>query len=609
MKKREKKYLRYGIYILVLLGLLFYKFYRGTFDFDGEEGLNVSSSVAENNISGETGEGDFGNFSEESSGGTFLSDDVSSKYGTVFGYVTDSFGNPVRNIAVELLPFAEISNIFFGKTRKSFTDKNGMYKFSKVSPGFYTFLMFSHRNDIYVGAGDKLRRDFKLEGEGAVSGHVIDNGGNPIFPANVYAIGTSLRYREVTETDELGKYRLYGLPDGKYFIYVRADGYELLPGKKVSIEGGEEICDVNFILGVGCVLEGFVRNSDGEPQKDVYVSTVKVGNRLGTSYARTDATGYYRIDDLSPGINYFLLWKKNSYTRSVGSVFIRENEVNRRDFIFNGGSSICGSVNGYDLDFLKYPVRIALFRIGDKKRRITGSSLVYADENGHFCFNSLEAGKYRVKISKCSSMDYIFGGGKIVVLDAGERQDVVLNVFKGGKLIVKLLDNSDDPVKGVMVYIHTLSGKLGAKSQILNTDENGKAVFRGLSEGVWDVEVKDKDYLPLKKRISVGYGEEKKLTLKLKKGIVLSGHVVDRDENPLPNITVICRLLGDDKFLFVRRTLTDSSGFFKIDNLKRGRYLIFLTYKIDKSHTKVFTKRLNLTDSKDVILKTNIIRH
>jgi 5-hydroxyisourate hydrolase-like protein (transthyretin family) len=105
------------------------------------------------------------------------------------------------------------------------TDGDGRFRVSDLAPGEYR-LDVSKRN--YIGAsvrvqagGDSL--SVRLVRRGVISGQIVDQQGQPLAGAYVYAMGkpfASQRAAAYGSVDEQGHYRLYDLPPGQYVVTV-----------------------------------------------------------------------------------------------------------------------------------------------------------------------------------------------------------------------------------------------------------------------------------------------------------------------------------------------------------------------------------------------------
>jgi hypothetical protein len=150
-------------------------------------------------------------------------------------------GDPVGNATV----FLRGSNQAVYVTS---SDENGRYAFAGIEPGEYA--LGAERAGFPSGPARKPGKlvaiapaqkaaglDVKLTPGGVIAGRVLDAGGQPVFEARVSVmaptyvngrkqIGTRA-FMETTAND-LGEYRLNGLPPGRY--YLRADANDLSVG-------------------------------------------------------------------------------------------------------------------------------------------------------------------------------------------------------------------------------------------------------------------------------------------------------------------------------------------------------------------------------------------
>lgn len=126
-------------------------------------------------------------------------------------------------------------------------------------------------------------------------------------------------------TDAEGRYRVNGLPPGKYVVTPMAPAYVLLdisnfpPGKPLTLSAGDSVEDTDFRVLRGGVITGRVTDSDGNPVVMEPVSVEPVDPKDAQQRSRffavdqrdlsTDDRGVYRVYGLQPG----------SYRVSVGS--------------------------------------------------------------------------------------------------------------------------------------------------------------------------------------------------------------------------------------------------------------------------------------------------
>ena len=105
------------------------------------------------------------------------------------------------------------------------TDAVGRFAFEKVPPGTYRIL--AEHDDyvrsavsepIEVGSGDSVTNPtLTLTASAVISGRVIDEQGAPVSKIVVKALAGAVVAGQ-TRTNDLGEYRLFGLPPGAYIV-------------------------------------------------------------------------------------------------------------------------------------------------------------------------------------------------------------------------------------------------------------------------------------------------------------------------------------------------------------------------------------------------------
>jgi len=160
-------------------------------------------------------------------------------------------GQPLRGARVT------ISAPEIREARGALTDDRGAYEIKELPAGRYTLgaskggyvnLSYGQRRPfesprpLELGEGQVLEKvDFNLPRGGVIAGHVVDEFGEPVTEAMVQ-VGR-LRFtagrRQFTmvgrtsQTDDLGQFRLYGLPPGDYYVSAGS-----MPGAAVQMATG-----------------------------------------------------------------------------------------------------------------------------------------------------------------------------------------------------------------------------------------------------------------------------------------------------------------------------------------------------------------------------------
>ena len=153
---------------------------------------------------------------------------------SIGGRVTSNTGGPLRRAEVRAISES-------GLTRLATTDSEGRYLVRDLPAGTFTLHVsktgfvplyfgqrrpFERRATIRLEQGERGSADVRLPRAGAIAGRIYDTTGEPVLGARVQA----LRRRMVRgqpglqavgvadTTDDVGAYRLYGLPPGEYYV-------------------------------------------------------------------------------------------------------------------------------------------------------------------------------------------------------------------------------------------------------------------------------------------------------------------------------------------------------------------------------------------------------
>jgi protocatechuate 3,4-dioxygenase beta subunit len=252
------------------------------------------------------------------------------------------------------------------------TDNDGAFEFRELPAGRYTV---NATKSGYVSVGYGQTRPFEspkqldlTEGQlidkaditmprgSVISGRIIDEFGEPVADASVSAMRSTWsngRRRlqsagRTGTTNDLGQYRIYGLPPGEYYVSATLRGAQEMmvmemavaaavrttmtdgggdaprsgyaptyyPGtpnggeaQKLSLSVGQEAQNTDFgLIPVRLSkVSGTVMGSDGRPLDGVMVTATSRGNIANTiifpsaSAARTDKNGNFTLNSVAPG--------------------------------------------------------------------------------------------------------------------------------------------------------------------------------------------------------------------------------------------------------------------------------------------------------------------
>ena len=180
------------------------------------------------------------------------------------------------------------------------------------------------------------------EAPASVAGRVRE-GERGVAGVNVIVMSAdqSQRFRPAgrARTDAEGRYRITGLPPGKYVITPMAPAYVLLditnfpPGKPLTLSAGDSVEDTDFKVLRGGVITGRVTDADGNPvvMEPVRVTPVdpKDAQRRSRFFSvderdiATDDRGVYRVYGIQPGRYHVYVGSEGRTLRAPGARYYR----------------------------------------------------------------------------------------------------------------------------------------------------------------------------------------------------------------------------------------------------------------------------------------------
>ena len=263
---------------------------------------------------------------------------------TIRGHIVRTDGPPLARAEVRLATTEKS-----GPPRIATTDDSGAYEFTGLPAGRYTLtalktgyvsLEFGQRRAFEAGqviqikAGETRERvDIALPRYGAITGRIVDENGEPLEGVSisvdeVRSVGGSRRLVNVPgvparQTNELGRFRVYGLPPGDYAVRAEVaqvgsdDGrgfpVTYFPGttnsaeaQRIRIDLAQEVPNVDFALAPirTARITGRTLTSAGEPfeggvqMRPTWRSTGAVADAVG---ARPLPDGGFEFTHVPPG--------------------------------------------------------------------------------------------------------------------------------------------------------------------------------------------------------------------------------------------------------------------------------------------------------------------
>lgn len=508
---------------------------------------------------------------------------------SISGTVVNAEGHGLGRASVALRWAAALDDV-----KTTFTDEQGRFEFANLKPGLY-FLRAEKRGyaeqmsrafpgtQVQVPAGEQVKDVLlKLYPAAVIRGHVVDENGEPMFFASVFAFlhdtvgpaqGTSgktnyvaasedgagnVRYRarEGTadtqtfrpagraRTDDRGEYRLYGLPPGYYYVNV-----------------------AGFPAGTKTYPSAFYPAAP--PLEDAAALQLKPGDELPVNFA------------LQP-------------VRAAAAQASTAAEANP--------ASLAGRVVSSEGGPLGHAtVTLRWFGGGKSETKST-----VTDEDGRFEFTNLKAGVCSLGARKTgyTGLDGFINGIR-QQLTAGEHVDeVVLKLDGAAAISGRVVDENGEAMEGTAVsaYEQDTSGRITQNPSLphdATTDDRGEFRIHSLPPGQYCVRAittrspgPGRAYPPLfypgtplrEAAVSLGVrpGDELRanFTLRPVKGVAVRGHV--RGQVGTPTVSLEEReseVPGSSPFEagHPRAASVKPDGSFEVKNVPPGKYEVRVT--------------------------------
>lgn len=378
---------------------------------------------------------------------------------------------------------------------KVFTDAEGYYRITGLPAGSF---VVQPMNPVYVlqekltplgqagrtvnlGDGETLERiDFNLVKGGVITGRVLDHEGRPALGESVRLLkldeqgkGTDYRLQNyrMPEIDDLGNYRLYGLPEGRYKVYVGkvADGRSLCVGCKrnqqrrtfhpnVTEEAEAQIVEVtpgSEATGIDIRLAGYLKSFDvqarvvdaetGQPLVGVECGygNLRPGTQRVNGYGsgfRSGEDGVVFFQSVLPG-RYGGFVTEAPYGYGEIAVFeVTDSDVSGIELKVRRGLSLTGKVTLFGVPPETLAARLPQLKfsasVETNGAAAPNSSSFNPSSDGSFTLHGLPPGRLNLSLS-------------------GNQRDLsLLGLEKGGNFTRDGLElNAGEPPSPVRVYV------------------------------------------------------------------------------------------------------------------------------------------------------------
>ncbi|MFA6457734.1 MAG: carboxypeptidase-like regulatory domain-containing protein, partial [Bacteroidota bacterium] len=345
-----------------------------------------------------------------------------SRMGSLSGTVKDESGGSIKNFSITARDTfgSYYGNYYYSGTNNySVTGlQTGKYKVQASAPG-YISQWFNGKSTMdsaaivsVVKGFDTPNINFVLSRGGSISGIVKDKNGKGVSNASVFALDTTYDDISMAITDDSGKYIVYGLPSGVFYVAVTSDDYllQFYPNtpsyknaQKIPVVINQTTANINFSVLKGSSISGTVVNKLGNPILSAEVLAIDTAT-FSIQYVYTNDSGKYQIKKLTPGVKLFLYARAQGYSRrwyvnapSIETaqplILIEEEHRSGINFVLPLSGKITGTVKNMSGTPLQYAYVRADLVNGNNSY---GTS---SDQFGDYSIVGLEGGKYFVTAS------------------------------------------------------------------------------------------------------------------------------------------------------------------------------------------------------------------
>jgi hypothetical protein len=510
--------------------------------------------------------------------------------------VQESAGTPLRKVAVQLAP-SEGSTVFRQDERNwhsATTNPDGRFQILGIQPGEYRvflerngFLSSTRRSRLYsstllsLAPGQELQGLlFRMRPAGVIKGKVIDEDGDAVPGIGVSAVSASGRDTESngsTTTNDLGEYRIAGLPEGRFLVLAQPRAEMIASGSKPSQErvyaptyypgsldqsqaasidvhsGDETTASFNLISSRTFTIKGRVfglkRQAKPTAQSRIVMDGSGPASILLERTDRQDGTtrggpidenGSFEIQGILPGsYNARINTADGQRFRINPEIQIRDADIDGVQLTTESPVEMRGRFrmdDGRKMDGRQVQIMID----PDDRRESDGPLMARMQADGVFTVANVQPGNYHVVVtsSSASLRDYIV---KEVNVDGKEVGDSgftttggtsfldIVGSANGSAIEGITVDDEGKPIPDMQVVCIPDAARRKRRDiyQQVQTDQRGYFSLRGLNAGEYQVfalddapgDITDPDFVSAHdgqgETITIEAGERKSIVLKL----------------------------------------------------------------------------------------------
>jgi protocatechuate 3,4-dioxygenase beta subunit len=471
-----------------------------------------------------------------------------------------------------------------GESEKSFQSPDGTFELSDVPPGKWIVRASSpgYRpadvSGIEVGEGEtKDGVVVSLRKGSVVTGRVLDprrgtgvpnasvawsepSDGGGMGPAAAAMMGRLNGNGSAVTTDADGRFRFDGLPSGRITVTAEHSDY-LDASKQIDLE---DEANVDLTLSVGGSVSGTVVGKDGRTGvagAQVLLSAPGGGMSFGDDSARADASGNFSFEHLKAG-RYGVSARSNAGATASKDVVLAESQ--RLDGVMlemATGATVLGTVTGLPSG------RVGGVRVFASAKDYTDSAV--AGDDGRFTLQDVPAGVLR--LSANTAFPSMRSTTKTVEIPEDASEVPVEIAFEGSSRLAGRITRGDKPISGAFVSATPDPPIASGGRATDQTDEDGRYELEALADGSYQLQVFGQG-VTYRRSFTVSGDTNGDIALPT---ISISGIVTESGSNePLEGASIQADAGGSTPAFQIKRGVTDSRGFYSIDDVDPGTYQV-----------------------------------
>lgn len=488
---------------------------------------------------------------------------LSPDNGSVTGQITNILtGVPIAGATVSIIQ----NNVIFGT---AVTNDQGIYQVNGLAPGKYRVEVFAdnfsqNSEGVFIVSNVLSQVNLGLDpNPGSIGGTVTaGDTGLPLSGVLITLIDQISLLFASTLTDDQGRYLFQNIAPGIYKLVFTKENFSSNEAGANVISGRQAVVDLSLNANPGA-LTGVV--ADVVTGLPIPGANIKIFTETGTLIAvlGTDSAGRYQITDLAPGSYNIVVAAPGFANFDQGAIISSGVTTVENIALFSVFSTLTGTVTDAVSGL---PIARALVTLFDESGTLVGRSLT--DRNGNYLITNLAPGTFLTVISANG-----FGRDNQNITLAADQDNVVNFSLRPnpGSLVGTVVDTGGAPIVGATLQVYN---NVGIFLTVALSDGQGRYSIPNLAPAVYRIVATAPGFGQKVEGAVVQTAQETVTDFVLTSGNgAIMGNVQNRDTGAALAGVVIDLFDSFGRFLF--SVLTDSAGFFLLDNLAPDSYRIF----------------------------------